>query len=114
MGNAEYMGKKRRGRPKRQPEPSTSEDSSQEKEKENSTTEPSSKEVEKPTTPLVKTPKLLKQKGVSINKAGQVMIPSHKITLPEELCLIVENKKGKKKFISAKSAQRSSIAKTSL
>merc|ERR1712156_325930 len=106
--------KKRRGRPKRQPEPSTSEDSSQEKEKENSTTEPTSKEVEKPTTPVVKTPKLLKQKGVSINKAGQVMIPSHKITLPEELCLIVENKKGKKKFISAKSAQRSSIAKTSL
>merc|ERR1712223_2355326 len=74
--------KKRRGRPKRQPEPSTSEDSSQEK--------------EKPTTPVVKTPKLLKQKGVSINKAGQVMIPSHKIASPEELCLIVENKKGKK------------------
>merc|ERR1712079_781015 len=42
--------------------------------------------------------KLLKQKGVTVNKEGKVMIPSHKITLSDELCQIVEGKKGKKLY----------------
>ena len=42
--------------------------------------------------------KVLKQKGVTVNKEGKVLIPSHKITLPEELCQIVEGKKGKKMY----------------
>ena len=69
--------KKRRGRPKRTTETSASEDSSQEKEKENSNKEP----VKKAST-----------------KQPKVMIPSHKITLPAELCQIVEGKKGKKMY----------------
>ena len=108
--------KKKRGRPKRaqpEPEPSTSEDSSQEKEKENSSStgqdsSPSIKEREQPeksgstATPapsVVKTDrKLPKQKGATHNKAGQKLIQPHKINLPEELCQIVENKKGKKMY----------------
>ena len=107
--------KKKRGRPKRaqpEPEPSTSEDSSQEKEKENSSStgqdsSPSIKEREPeksgstatPAPSVVKTDrKLPKQKGATHNKAGQKLIQPHKINLPEELCQIVENKKGKKMY----------------
>merc|ERR1711956_105621 len=107
--------KKKRSRPKRaqpDPEPSTSEDSSQEKEKENSSStvqdsSPSIKEREPeksgttatPAPSVVKTDrKLPKQKGATHNKAGQKLIQPHKINLPEELCQIVENKKGKKMY----------------
>ena len=107
--------KKKRGRPKRaqpEPEPSTSEDSSQEKEKENSSStgqdsSPSIKEREPEKSGSTATPapsgvktdrKLPKQKGATHNKAGQKLIQPHKINLPEELCQIVENKKGKKMY----------------
>ena len=90
--------RKRRGRPKRTPEPSTSEDSCHEKEKENSGTSSAITAESGVKEEKFKTNKLLKQKGVSLNKEGKVMIPSHKLTLPEELCQIVENRKGKKMY----------------
>ena len=80
------LGKKKRGRPKRTgTETSTSEDSCQEKEKENNTTS---------------SVKKVGGKVASSSKTGsnKVMIPSHKITLPAELCQVVEGKKGKKMY----------------
>ena len=67
--------KKKRGRPKRAgTETSTSEDSCQEKEKENKTV-----------------------KKVKVASSSS-KVPSHKITLPGELCQVVEGKKGKKMY----------------
>jgi hypothetical protein len=42
---------------------------------------------------------LMKQKGVTVNKEGKLMIPCQKLSLSEELCKIVNNEKGKKNFI---------------
>ena len=42
---------------------------------------------------------LMKQKGVTVNKEGKLMIPSQKLSLSEELCKIVMNEKGKKNFV---------------
>merc|ERR1712223_2027019 len=42
---------------------------------------------------------LMKQKGVTVNKEGILMIPSQKLSLSEELCKIISNEKGKKNFV---------------
>ena len=81
---AEEPASKRRGRPRK------SNLSSPEKPEQPEAT-PSVNEKEE-------TDELLKQKGVTVNRDGKLMIPSQKLTLPDELCKAVTNDKGKKSF----------------
>ena len=47
----------------------------------------------------IETDDLLKQKGVTVNKEGKLMIPSQKLSLSEELCKVGCSEKGKKQFV---------------
>jgi hypothetical protein len=47
----------------------------------------------------IETDDLLKQKGVTVNKEGILMIPSQKLSLSEDLCKVGCSEKGKKQFV---------------
>jgi hypothetical protein len=47
----------------------------------------------------VETDDLMKQKGVTVNKEGKLMIPSQKLSLSEDLCKVTCGERGKKNFV---------------
>jgi hypothetical protein len=100
--SANQTNKKKRGRPKRielnADDNIANTNTDAVVKKDSSADKDSDKETTTAQAPTTSTSKLLKQKGVTINKDGKVMIPSHKISLPRELCQIVEGKKGKKLY----------------